>query len=78
MYINEHTHDKVKASFDDPEDMQIRKRELDLILAAAEEMDEETNMEHEEEKEKKIIIMMMSLRNIQKLMKKPTLPCSRA
>lgn len=53
VYINEHTHDKVKASFDYPEDMQIRKRELDLILAAAEEMDEETNMEHEEEEEKR-------------------------
>ena len=27
VYINEHTHDKVKASFDDPEDMQIRGNE---------------------------------------------------
>ena len=51
VYINEHTHDKVKASFDDPKDMQIRERELDLILAAAEEMDEETNMAREEEEE---------------------------
>ena len=51
----EHTHDKPKASFkpeasfEDAEDMRRHEQELDLILAAAEEMDGGASMETSEE-----------------------------